>query len=307
MSNLDSILSIRKINSFVQKNTGFQVSSSFNYNKANWNLFKSELRNFAVNFKTSNDIDVDSDKLTECINEAAQKAIPKRIKFNSNILPAFIINLIKIKRKLKRNIQKFNQRNDKIKYYALNQVIKDEISLFKSEQWNSFLNSIGKNPVSSIPFWKRINKLRNKPESKAIPTLISNNKIYDSATEKANLFAENLASTLNEQHNSTNSFNQKHKLKIDQFVINNEFSNQNLNESKIDNVFSISELKTEIKRLNNKPSLDQFGISNIMLKNLPKEFALLLLNIFNLTINENKIPESWTDLYFFKAYLYEKL
>ena len=57
--------------------------------------------------------------------------------------------------------------------------------------------------------------------------------------------------------------------------------------------FSVDELKEEIKKLNQKTSIDSDKICNKMLKNLPDEFLPTLLGLFNLIVKKSEIPSDW--------------
>ncbi len=55
-------------------------------------------------------------------------------------------------------------------------------------------------------------------------------------------------------------------------------------------LITIEELNKIIAKCNNKTSTDVFGISSIILKNIPNSFRLILTNYFNNCLIENQIP-----------------
>jgi hypothetical protein len=55
----------------------------------------------------------------------------------------------------------------------------------------------------------------------------------------------------------------------------------------------VKELEIQIRKMNNKTSIDEFEISNIMLKNMPYEAKNFLLKIMNECLKEGKIPSKW--------------
>ena len=48
----------------------------------------------------------------------------------------------------------------KTKINSMIKIIKTKIYEFRSEEWQDFIKKIGPNPVSSRPYWQRINRLR---------------------------------------------------------------------------------------------------------------------------------------------------
>ena len=59
-------------------------------------------------------------------------------------------------------------------------------SKIQTTQMERISGPCGPNPISTKPFWKRINRLRNSPESSSIPTLRENGQVYKTDQEKAN-------------------------------------------------------------------------------------------------------------------------
>ena len=64
----------------------------------------------------------------------------------------------KLQRLYKRNKTEFNKRN----LYNLIDHVKEEIIDFRSKQWQKFTLKLGARPLSTKPFWNRINRLKNK-------------------------------------------------------------------------------------------------------------------------------------------------
>jgi hypothetical protein len=81
-----------------------------NYNEADWTVFKNEIElniGEETKFNTIIDIDQEALNLQNIIKKAEQKAVPlKTIDFSRPPLPAFIIKIIKEKRKIQRQYNK---------------------------------------------------------------------------------------------------------------------------------------------------------------------------------------------------------
>ncbi len=66
----------------------------------------------------------------------------------------------------------------------------EEIEKHRSLQWQTFLNSLGPNPLSSTPFWKRINSMRGNKVQTNIGTIIVDGVKLSTDKEKADAFAK---------------------------------------------------------------------------------------------------------------------
>jgi hypothetical protein len=71
-----------------------------------------------------------------------------------------------------------------------------------------------------------------------------------------------------------------------------EEENKNSHNEKI-NLISIQEPDIALKQLNNKTSSGMDGVSNLMLKKTSPQLRNILLNLFNKTLIESKIPAEW--------------
>ena len=59
------------------------------------------------------------------------------------------------------------------------------------------MSKIGQNPLSTKPYWRRINRIRNKKEPKDIPSLIINDNLIELNIDKAKAFGNRLNSIFN--------------------------------------------------------------------------------------------------------------
>ena len=106
--------------------------------------------------------------------------------------PIHIVNLIAKKRLLAEFYTKNYSRllGEKLKAaeFELGNAIKD----FRMKQWSNFVDSMGPSPLSTIPFWRRINRLRNNSHSKNIASLLISDQLISEDVDKANAFADRL-------------------------------------------------------------------------------------------------------------------
>jgi hypothetical protein len=189
--------------------------NKLNYSKADWEKYKTLL------CQQTNTLDINNtgelDKLNEFINNSiktsAYASIPKVRSRKITSLPPEIIKCIKDKRKLCRVYAKSHDENIKKELTAMKNKIKRMIKEVRNKQWSEFIQSVGPNPISTKPFWKRINRFRNAPISNSIPTIKEGGIEYKTDKEKAEVFAKHLASTFSED--PTQNFNEAFKNEVD--------------------------------------------------------------------------------------------
>ena len=120
-----------------------------------------------------------------------------------------------------------------------------------------------------MPFWKKINRFRNKKVSNEIPTLKVNNMDLCSDEEKACAFASKLFNTFNDNTSSASddTFDQVHKKYIEE---QNEADNWRKDPNiKNTSPITLKELQKALKALNQKVTMDATGVNNKLLKRIP--------------------------------------
>ncbi|CAF0980603.1 unnamed protein product [Brachionus calyciflorus] len=176
-------------------------------------------------------------------------------------------------------------KNDKPKYNKLKNLIKDEIAAYKNLNWQKFIDSLGSKVTSSRPFWQKIKKAGSKKsESKTIPTLNYEKKIFDTELNTANLFGTILEDTF--KNGNEPAFDNTFKQEIDDFITHQNFE-FNLNEP-----FSMIELENELK-LNKNATQGHDNIHNLMLINSSEEFKKIILKLFNASLASSTVPTLW--------------
>ena len=76
---------------------------------------------------------------------------------------------------------------------------------------------MGPSPLSTKPFWRRINRIRNKKRPSAIPDIHLDCKILETDEEKANAFADRLENIFSNENKP--NFDREHMEKINKFTI----------------------------------------------------------------------------------------
>jgi hypothetical protein len=145
--------------------------------------------------------------------------------------------------------------------------------------------------LSTIPFWRRINRFRFKKRSKNIGTIIHNNKEANSDEEKAEVFCERLKTVFNENENER--FDGEFKKKVDRFFDDDGIESSYTTIEKNIKPFSAKELDCAINRINNKTSVDSYGISNKILRKVSSIMKDKILKLFNNCLIFSKVPDEW--------------
>ena len=159
-----------------------------------WETFKTELANLQRDapLTTSQCIDTEIRVLTQNITHAVKAATnPKKLQYkNVNIPPQYIIDLIKEKRRIRRQWQLFRDPQLKQRINNLTHTITRELERQRINQYQNFISSMETNDPG---LWKTTRRILKKQEN--IPILIHNNIPAASDQEKVNLFADHLEKT----------------------------------------------------------------------------------------------------------------
>jgi Fe2+ transport system protein B len=201
--------------------------------------------------KLGKNVDEINKFIVDSILNSADKAIPVYKINNSRRknLPNYKRKILQKTIKTKNFTKRDSGPNLKTRYNKLTAVIREEIDAIKHNEWNEFVQKLGKNPTSTKPFWQRINNIRGNKTTKTTPTLVVNNTKYETDEQKANLFFKTL----------TETFSSKNNPNFDN-VLNNK------------DLFDVKDLNFEIKKLNKRSSNGEDKIHNRMIQNTSQEF-----------------------------------
>ncbi len=88
-----------------------------------------------------------------------------------------------------------------------------------------------------------------------------------------------------------NVFDESNQSQFDEEVNNKEYEKNYLNKSfkKV----TRHELEYQVRKMNKKTSIDEFEISNLMLKNMPIEAIDYLVEIINECLKTGTVPPKW--------------
>jgi hypothetical protein len=266
--------------------------SSFIYSRADWRSFSNELDRELIDDIESTLLEVLNNRIINAYIKAAGSSIPKsKEKLSREInFPPEIVSALKNRNYWGKMFRRWRNEEtaDRYKYWEV--VANEKIADFKQSQWQEFLKKQGPHPLSSVPFWKRINRLREAKRAKRIATILVDGKEYKESMEKATLFADSLEKKFKLDANPL--FNDEKKRQIDDFL-KNKFEDKFENHQKIVKEFTMIELINSIKNMNSKTSLDPFGLSNKMFKFSSQIAKEKILALFNQCLREKRVPDNW--------------
>ena len=271
-------------------------NGSYLYERANW-------KKIIENIEEKLDNSSNQDKNLEALNDDIMRILKDEIEYNvpkskeslkrTFNYPANIVQALEI-----RNFwgKVFRQTRSEIfakKYRQTQNVATEMIGKFKLENWQQFLRRQGKIPMSSAPFWKRINRLRENKRRKSINSMYINNLNVTDKKTIADAFADNLETKFRSDDNER--YHNEHKVNIENYLENN-FESSYTQAQKSVPEFTMKELETALKGMNTKRSLDPLGLSNNILKTViggSKKIKTEILCLFNKCLKESQVPQNW--------------
>src|SRR6476469_4840863 len=244
-----------------------------NYKKANWTGFKEEIKQALSNTPAPDNVHTSNKLLANLILTADKHHIPKgQVKTRNSILPTPIRDLIKTRN----NLCRTKPTDPNLK--QLNDDITKRISDHKTNLWKDKLEQNWDHKQNIHTYWNTLNRLNNKksPEQPN-KNMYFNNKPARTPIQKATAFNKQFANTVKHATKRTNRkvTKQTKKLHCEPILISNHQTTQAIKDTKNNN---------------------STGPDNVNIRHL-KHFSPLDINylteIFNLSLNQNIIPQIW--------------
>ncbi|XP_055530835.1 RNA-directed DNA polymerase from mobile element jockey isoform X1 [Wyeomyia smithii] len=259
--------------------------SVFNYNKANWERYKTHIeRNFNNKLDLQNEVNIDSalEALKCAIVDARNYSVPKaQLKFDSPIIDENLQLLIRLKNVRRRQYQRSRDPVFKTIFKDLQKEIKHRFTLLRNQ---NFETKVEKLKPYSKPF-RKLSKMLKKP-SKPIPVLKDGERFIVSNEQKAQRLAQQFESVHNSNLNFVspieNKFTRLFDLISSQNILPEEIIETNLNE-----------IKSIIKNFKSMKAPGDDGIFNILIKHLPESTMEFLVKIFNCCFEIAYFPKLW--------------
>lgn len=241
-------------------NTRTEKRYFLDYKNANWPWFREFINkelNINLNIKTRQDVDNSIQNLTEIINKAKDKTIPKQKQQTyQQELPTDILQLIKLRNYYRRQYQRHRLDLYKHEKNRLNNIINYSIKTHFNNKWNKKLENLN---VRDNSIWKTAKSFTKKFDNVS-STLHSTNGLVFSDKDKAEALANNFERV---HHLTEDDGDKATETKVNKTYI--DIKNQNINLDDI-NLTSPREILKAIKKTQSKKAPGPDGIQNILLK-----------------------------------------
>ena len=148
-----------------------------------------------LELNNTNDIEKLSEQITEAItNSVINSTSIKTIKINDSslFLPRHIVDLIKVKRKIRRKYQSSRDPSLKTMFNSLCTEIKMNINEFKARKWQDFCSTLNQFTPSDSKLWKKLNSIDKESKPSPNPKLLINGQLIKEPALTSNIFADEL-------------------------------------------------------------------------------------------------------------------
>ncbi len=255
---------------------------SWNFNKADWNLFQTQCLNIQENTIVSDDPNVFCQNLTQAITDAANLAIPLTSTGDrKGTVPWWSKEIHMARAKRKKAINR--SKRDKSAFQLVRetrQEVKTLIKDSKKANWYKFCQNLN-SKANSKEVWNKIKAVRGTRKATPIPRLKSNSTLKGKANALATHYAkvssnQNYSPTFRETLN-TDSDPPKQEPHVD-LAINEPFNTEELTHA-------------IASKRGTAPGEDM--LSYVLFKHMPTPTLDLLTRLFNLIWEKGDVPSSW--------------
>lgn len=258
------------------------------HRRANWENFQSILK-LEITPNDSNTIE----SITKKIHEAAIASIPRTKEPIHGKVPWWnkqVEQCIKERRTALRKVKEYKH-DDKTKSKLVKKLNKAKhratkvIKQAKQDSWDNFLSTLDDKVTNTKELWNKIHALSGKTYKRGITLTIKEDVIED-PKEVANLLADHFyEQSATQQY--TKSF-QTIKARTEAKPLNTNCESDRIYNKN----FSIEELNSALNKAEGKATgIDE--ISYEMLRHLPLETKIILLEEYNKIWKQGKIPDKW--------------
>lgn len=279
---LSIILSINTINPIISATT-----KTPNFNKSDIAKINTEMNLLLDTFSTS----FMNQELITTFNEGfstiIQSNTPKQNKnFFIQQLPPFIVQQIKLKRKLYREYQINKSNVFKMKINTFNNNIKKMIIQFKTHTWIKACNEIAM--TKGRNYWHIVKRLSKYNLLQDMSNLKANGIHLTENADKAEAFAEHFAkiyAKTNDLH-----FNEQFYQEVNNWY-DRFFTIPNEADEELENV-TVEEISSILKKCKNtSPGIDNIPIG--IIKQMDRRILHFIANAFNFCLTTAYFPELW--------------
>ena len=266
-----------------------KLPPSWNYKKANWDLFKQLSDDYTRSIET-NKVEQSSKEWTAAVLKAAQESIPRGRR--RDYKPFWNKELEDLHNKLSSAMEEMERdpSNSNIAKHNLARTNFDQLKKkLTQESWKEKTQGLTFNN-NSKKLWELTGALNGDNIRYGKTTLILNDR-HVTGKEASNVFAKQYEAV------STIEVNQDRIREVRQETRLLDEQQEGPTPNCMSDPFHMRELNLAIKKLKNKKSPGADGITNEMLKHLGPSTKNILLQVFNSSWHSGKFPSRWKEAY----------
>jgi len=272
----------------------------FNLSKADWANFKDRCRSYiTVSNVEALDVNEHGDRLTAAIISAAEDSIPRceprSNKRRSRPLPYWNERCKKAvaDRNRARNALCNRKTQDNItKYRHLKGIAQHEIKSSSREYWQQYCSTItSQTKLGNV--WRMAKRMSGTSSDAKINTLSLGDTVAETDKAKAEAFADTFSNISSNKNFSPTFLQRKTDVETNQKVLFENEPALDENVIKLNEPFSIAELRRAIREGKCNKATGYDNISYEMLKQLPKNATKVLLNYYNKLWIGGIFPSAW--------------
>ena len=258
----------------------------WNFKKANWIEFRRITDADLEKIDQTETIEKIFSSICEIILKAAKKTIPRgnRKKFKP-YWTREIGNAVKLRRKARKKVEKHSCISNKKEYNKLTAIVRHLTKSSRTTTWKDNCEQLDLTREGH-KVWNLLHNLEGKTTKTNQQPLIDKQKEVTCNKKKAEIFNRHFANVNKSQRREPLDSGLWKATKKTKVPIRE-------GADAFEKPFSLEELNTALKRLQNRKAPGTDDIKNELLKNLGKKARLIILNLINRTWKESYLPSAW--------------
>lgn len=262
------------------------------YRNANWvgfsALVTARLSRSSMNLDSESGIDSAIQEFNQIVLEADAAFVPSRVAAHKGTkLTPEIINLIRLRRRFRRNWQRSRDVGYRIEMRRITRLIDSKTKALVNARFSKSVGKINSDPgPHRQQFWKLVKNLKSRPRPMPALRVAGRRLLTDGekATALADQFMENQSSA------SVNSNRSSHASMVSRTV--SEVDDYQISSGSF-TAISTEEISLEIARLRGRKAPGPDGIMNEHIKHLPSSAVNRLKDILNACMDAGYFPTTW--------------
>ena len=255
----------------------------WSYDRGNYELLRQKATNTDWNSLHDTNIHLYSQNITNCIISLAKECIPnKTIRIRPSDPPWITTHLKQYIRKRKRAYKQAKRTNLPAHWSKFKKLRNKTIAVLRNSKkafFDKLSEKLKSETLSSRDWWATLKHIINQNSRSQIPPLESNGHIFTDDKDKANLL---------------NTFFQNQTILNDQHATLPPLIH--ITDSRLSSIIlSPIEVKSVLKSLATGKASGPNGLNNRILKELATEISVPLCNLFNLSLQEGIVPDSYKE------------